>query len=558
MKEYALYKTENSKNFKELLQNCPAYYNGRPLFREKENGGIKDTSCEQFAEMVQRLGAAFLKLGLLGGKIAVMGETSAKWIATYFATVCGASVIVPVDKELPEDEMAYILNNSEAAALIYAPSLEAEVRSIQPKAPGVKYFIGMAAPEENETWLSFDALVQGSSSAEIDAYNAIEVDAAALSTILYTSGTTGKSKGVMLCQKNILCAALGGLQMFEVGKVSMSILPIHHVFEMTHGIVEMMANGTTICINDSLRYFMQNLQLFQPEAMFVVPAFVEMIYKKIWANAQATGQEEQLKALIAKSNELLEQGIDKRDEFFQFIKDALGGNFRMMLCAGAPLDPFYVKGFREIGILLLQGFGLTETSPLVTANRNHYVVDASTGAAIQNCEVKIAEPNEKGEGEICVRGDNVMLGYYKDDIATAEVMIDGWFHTGDMGYVDEAGLLYVTGRKKNVIILSNGKNIYPEEMEGYYMHIPYVKEIVVYAAKNDGSNVSLCAEIFVEETFSEKYSKEQILEELNKDVAQINKKLPGYKQVHHLKLRDTMFEKTTKKSIKRHTVNQSS
>lgn len=556
MKAYNEYPVVEYKNFREMLDGCVAQYETRPLFREKAGDGIQDTSSEAFLRLVNRLGAVFLALGLLdGGKIAVVGETSVKWVATYFATVCGGGVIVPVDKDLPVDEMAYILNDSEAQAIIYSPSTYEEMKKLEQIAPGLQYFIGMETPAENQKWLSFDTLVAEVTDSSVSDYLAIPQNSDVLSTILYTSGTTGQSKGVMLCQRNILSAAIGGLKLFQVGKTSMSILPIHHVFEMTHGIVEMIINGTTICISDSLRYFLPNLQLFKPEAMFVVPAYVEMMYKKIWASVQAEGKEEQFKELIQHSNELLAQGKDQRAELFQFIRDAFGGKLSMLLCAGAPLDAMYVKFFREIGILLLQGFGLTETSPLVTANRNEYIVDASTGAPIYCCEVKIWEPNENGEGEILVKGDNIMLGYYKNEQATREVFTDDWFHTGDMGRIDDAGLLYITGRKKNVIILSNGKNIYPEEIEGYYLHIPYLKEVVVYAPTSGENQNQLCAEVFLDEAFREQSGDANALKALHEDIANINKTLPGYKQVHNIILRDTMFEKTTKKSIKRHAIN---
>lgn len=251
---------------------------------------------------------------------------------------------------------------------------------------------------------------------------------------------------------------------------------------------------------------------------------------------------------------MLEQGVDKREEFFKFIKDSFGGKLSLLLCAGAPLDPMYVKFFREIGIVLLQGFGLTETAPLVTANRNDLMVDDSTGIPIEGCEIKILKPDENGEGEVLVRGYNVMLGYYNNEQATADVFTGDWFHTGDMGRIDEDGWLYITGRKKNVIILSNGKNIYPEEIEGYYLHIPYVNEVVVYSPKEGERQNQLCAEIYLDEVFREQKGDQNALEQLHADIAEINKNLPVFKQVHHLFLRDTAFEKTTKKSIKRHVI----
>ncbi len=553
MQHYPLYETEQSKNFAELLENCIEYYGELPIFVEKDGaGGLTEYSASEFRDMAVAFGAALLSRGLLaGGKVAVLGETSVRWVATYFAVVCGGGVIVPVDKELPEDEMANVLNESGAGALVFSASLKEVAEAVRGRLNGGCELICIS---DEPGYSSFDELAREGRQNGLDKYLSVETDENALSSLLFTSGTTGKSKGVMLSQRNILRAAQGGNQLFIVGKRLMSVLPIHHSYEFTHGIIQPITNGATICINDSPRYFLQNIQLFQPETIFLVPAYVEMIYKKIWATAKEAGTEQQLRALIEKSRSELAQGQDNRAVYFKSIRDSLGGNLSRIPTGGAPLAAFYSQAFDDLGIQLLQGYGITECSPLVSVNRNGFNKHGSVGLPIGCCEVRVMDKDEEGDGDIWVRGDNVMLGYYKNPQATAEVMDGEWFNTGDVGYVDEDGFLYITGRKKNLIVLSNGKNVYPEEIEGYLCRIPYIKEVVVYAIMEDGMETKLHAEIYVDEAGRQGRDDAQLKADLKSDMEQVNRSLPGYKQVHDFALRDNEFEKTTKRSIKRFTI----
>lgn len=364
--EYNYYEVKDkSKNFRELLFSLPEYYGEKDVFREVEGEGIRATSASQFKDMTANLGAALIDMGVLpGGKVAVVGETSVKWIATYFAVVGGGGVIVPVDKELPDDEMAEVINDSGAVAFVYSSSYAVVAKNIRPIIPNVEHFINMGEGEG----LSFDLLVKKGGELGQAAFIGAALDENALSSLLYTSGTTGKSKGVMLSQHNILCGARGAVMQLKYLDTIMSILPIHHSYEFTHGIVGSLVSGTTICINDSLRNFAANLQRFSPQMMFLVPAIAEMMYSRIWQGAKAAGIEQQLKDAIAKSNQLLAQGIDKRAEFFDGIKKQLGGNLTFLLSGGAPLSKFYPEAFRELGILLIEGYGITECSPLVSVN----------------------------------------------------------------------------------------------------------------------------------------------------------------------------------------------
>ncbi|MBC5649095.1 AMP-binding protein [Christensenella tenuis] len=550
MENYPNYPLKNEKNMRTMLAAAKEAYGGRDMLRVRtKEKTVRGIGAGEFLRDMNALGNALLGLGLADAHIAVIGPTSYEWLLTYYGVQCGVGVIVPIDKELPDDEIANILEDSGAQALVFSGEYADTVENIRDSLAAVRFYINMHAEQDGKKTLGFRGLIR---EAEECGYERREIDENALSALLYTSGTTGKSKGVMLTQKNILSASEGGLSLLDLGQVCMSVLPVHHSFESTHGITMMIQNGTTICINDSLRHFMENLQLFRPDMIFLVPLFVEMMHRKIWQNAEANGQADALRALVEKSNAELRAGEDNRDRYFKNIHDAFGGNLKLIICGGAPLSARLMREFREFGILLLNGYGITECAPLVSVNKNRYYCDGAVGIPIACCNVKVENADEDGDGEIWVKGPNVMLGYYKNEEGTREVMKDGWFNTGDIGHIDGGGFLHITGRKKNLIVLPSGKNIYPEEIEEYLMRIPYIKEVVVYAPSSDGlSETELCAEIFVTEEYTAAHSAQEIGESLEKDISAVNKTLPIFKHVGHFHVRDKEFEKTTKKSIKR-------
>ncbi|MEA4853213.1 MAG: AMP-binding protein [Christensenella sp.] len=552
MEKYPLHEVEPISDFKELLRHAQSAYGDRDIFRIRtKDGGITGIGWEKLSRDINALGNGLLSLGLAGQKVAIIGPTSYEWLLSYYTITCGIGTVVPVDKELPDDEIANILCDSGAKCLIYSPEYEDTVQNIRTNglADCVSVWLPMSGGADMG---SIRTMLEGT---EDFGYAQRKVDPHAMTILLYTSGTTGKSKGVMLTQHNILRASEGALRLLDIGEVCMSVLPVHHSYESTHGITMMIEHGTTICISDSLRNFLPNLQLFKPDMIFLVPLFVEMMYRKIWANARANGQEDALRALIEKSNAELDRGIDNRAKYFKNIHNAFGGKLNLIICGGAPLASYLSRAFREMGILLLQGYGITECSPLVAVNRNRYYKDGSIGLPIACCDVEIREKDENGEGEIWVRGENVMLGYYKNEEGTREVMDGEWFNTGDIGHVDQDGFLFITGRKKNLIVLTNGKNVYPEEIEDYLLRIPYIKEVVVFAPVVEGlKEVELHAELFLNEDYTAEHSADEISRRLEKDIAAVNKTLPTYKQVQHWDIRDKEFEKTTKKSIKRFTV----
>lgn len=541
---------KKEKNLRDMLCHAGEAYAGRDMLRIRTEGGkVKGISHETFMRDMNALGNALLGLGLADKKIAVIGPTSYEWLVSYFSVVCGVGVIVPIDKELQDDEIAAILRESGAECIVFADEYLDTMRNIKSSVRGVRHFINMGGQLDSFSKSFYEFTDQRAQYG----YEERVIDETKMCALLFTSGTTGKSKGVMLTHKSILAASEGGLAYLEIGRVCLSVLPVHHSFECTHGIVMMIENGTTICINNSLRYFAENLKLFQPDAVFLVPLFIErleyMIRKYV---QQKDGGEEAFAALLEKSREELARGEDHRNEYFADIHALFGGNLSLLLCGGAPLPKRLMKFFRDLGILLVTGYGITECSPLVAVNGNRAYKDGSVGRPIPCCEVRIENADENGEGEILVRGDNVMLGYYQNDAATAEAIRGGWFYTGDLGHLDSDGYLYITGRKKNLIVLQNGKNIYPEEIEDFIrQRIPYIVEIVVYAPLEDGMNErTLCAELYL----GEAAERERAQASLEHDLAEANRALPAFKRIQKIHVRDHEFEKTTKKSIKRFTV----
>jgi long-chain acyl-CoA synthetase len=539
-------------DLKDLLSKVASKFRERDAFRFKTPEGIQSKTYEQFEKDVNALGTALLCEGFAGKKIALLGETSYEWVVSYFAVTCGVGVVVPIDKELPDGDIANIIADSGASAVIFSATFEETIKNI--RAARIRY-IPMYPCEADWTCPGIPELLRLGAKQILGgntSFTEAKIDPDAMTSLIYTSGTTGKSKGIMLTHRSITSASSGGNALLQLGRVALSVLPIHHSFECTHGIIMFLQAGLTICINDSMRFFMQNLQLFKPDTICLVPLFLQNMHKKIWEMAAAKGITEQLKAAIAKSNELLSQGIDKRDEFFAEIQAAFGGNLKLIISGGAPLSADLMRSFREFGIMVLNGYGTSECSPLVSVNRNHYYKDGSVGLPIACCQVEIRDADEDGDGEVWVKGPNVMLGYYNNEQATRDVMADGWLNTGDIGHMD-GDFLFLTGRSKNIIVLSNGKNVYPEEIEDRLLGgIPLIREVVVYAKHSgEGGETELAAEIYPNYDMAPDTGEEELTKILQKELAAVNKTLPLFQQVHHFSIRNTEFEKTTKKSIKR-------
>ena len=528
MKNYSLYPNTLQPTLKELLCFCAEKYGDKPAFQYADRKADVAIGFAQFKSQVEMLGTYLYTLGYRNCHIAVFGENSYEWILTHFAVTCGKNVIVPVDKDLDAEQVAELLQDSDCVAMFYSNSYSDIAEKLQQMELGVSFYSLKNIP---------DMLTQGGQlirDGECD-YLDIAVEKDDLASIVYTSGTTGKSKGVMLTHFNFSSCAHGACcNILNTGPVLL-ILPLHHTFGLVASVFSVMYYGNPVCINKSLKRLSADFQKYQPQLMFVVPMVLETLYKTIWNTAKKQGKDKALQALVKVSDLLLKCGIDLRKHLFKSVLSSFGGNLDMIVSGGAPLDEKYVQEFRSFGITVLNGYGITECGPVVAVNRNKFAVPGSVGIPLCCNEVKIAE-----NGEVLVRGSNVMRGYYHNDYDNQRVFSNGWFHTGDLGIIDKYGALHITGRIKNLIILSNGENIAAESIEQLVYTIPYVKEVVAY-----GKDDAIVAEVFLDEDVPN--ARESIYE----DIKAINQKMPLVRNIGKIVIRDTEFPKTTTKKIKR-------
>ncbi|MBE6592798.1 MAG: long-chain fatty acid--CoA ligase [Ruminococcaceae bacterium] len=524
---------------------------------------LHDVTYGEFLHKAKSLAAAFTKRGLEGKRIAIIGETSVNWMASYVAILSVGGVAIPLDKELEISVIEGFMESVDADALVYSSSFNSKFKNAMDAHSSLSCFIPME-PTEEELALS-DKIIPLNTLYE---EGAVEVAAGyeipdvknrdALAEFLFTSGTTGTSKCVMLSQKNIFSVVTSAAATvpFTPDDTIVSLLPIHHTYELAC-LLAGMDYGMHICINDSITHVLKNLQIFKPTGLVLVPLYIYTFYKRIWAEAKKTGRDKKLKLGITAARSLLKVGVDKRRDLFAEVLNSFGGRLEKIVCGGAALNPRMVEFFDTLGVSIYEGYGITECAPLTCVvpyfNRKY----ASVGPAVPCCQVRIHDgyENEKGfiEGEIQVKGDNVMLGYYNNPEATADAFTeDGWFRTGDVGYLDEDEYCFITGRLKTVIVLENGKNVFPEEIEEYLGNIETIAESAVIG-RQAGSEVNLTALVFPDATkFPEGTTKEQMQEEIQKSINELNKTLPTYKHIKVVELRDTEFEKTTSRKIKRH------
>lgn len=497
-----------------------------------------EKTYREFYEDIQHLGTYLLKRGIRGRKIAIIGENSYRWLVAYFATITSGNIAVLIAKDASVNEVAMLLFQSDAELVLTSEACAPMVEYCKQRFHKKKRFFSM---DEMPEWLEKGAKFQAKGKR---LYEKVQIDPDALSTIFFTSGSTGFSKGVMLSHRNMASNICSATQNFKLSGATMAVLPFNHAFGLVTSVFMPFHYGYPVFICSNLANFMREIPIAKPQTLFLVPLFVETFSKTIWRTAEKQGQDKTLRRGMRASDAMLKLGIDRRHKFFDSILSKFGGNLEYIISGGAPLDPRFVKEFRSLGVEILNGYGITECSPVLAVNRNHYVCDGSVGQILPGNEIRIDQPDEKGQGEIIVRGDNVMLGYYNDEVSTAEVLRDGWFHTGDMGYINKDGFLFVTGRKKNLIILSNGENVSPEEIEQYVERIPEVQEVVVYE-----DNHAIVAEVFPEES---ELSKEELTKVIQKKIDKMNSSLPNHKHVQKLKVRDTEFEKTATRKIKRY------
>ena len=533
---YPYYEMPEIKDFRHFVDFMREKYASKPAFMYAEKGGDVTVDYKKFTDDIDSLAAYFLSLGLKDEKIALYGENSYEWIVTYFAAVCSGNVIVPIDKEITGVEVKNLVCDCEAKVLVYSSAKKAAIDENKDDMTTVAHFM-----EINDVKEAFNKGAELIANKTVDV-NSVQQDTEKLCALIYTSGTTGNPKGVMLCQRNLLFDMVHSCSNLLEPPNTVVVLPLNHTFGMMAGILCQVYAGYKTYINNNLRNVLKDINTLKPQHISVVPLFADTFYKGIWKNAKKSGKDKILKVLIKVSNGLRKMGIDLRKVFFKSVIDAFGGNLEMLIVGGAPLDLKVAKGFDDLGITVIGGYGITECSPIISTDRNKDFKFGSAGLPIPGVEVRVDNPDENGEGELLVKGPIVMLGYYNNPEATAEVFEGEWFRTGDYGRIDNEGFIFITGRKKNLIITPNGKNVYPEEIEAVIQHVEGVTEVVVYEAEN-----LICAEIYTE-TPDEK-------ERIKADVQALNKTLPSYKHIQKVVFRDTEFEKTTTKKIKRFVIN---
>ena len=545
-----------------------------PYLVYKRAGALETLTFEDFRERLFALGEAFFEMNLAGASVAVIGETSPEWILSYLATVDCGGVVVPLDKELAREEICNFINKVGCKAVVFSKKYSRYFQDAS-EFETVRYFIESGTAESEivpdsaqvrpgkVNFLDVLSLGRDCVAARKRRFRTYSIDLDKTCAVIFTSGTTGTSKGVMLSQRNLVSGINSSYNMtnFTEEDTIVSVLPVHHTYEMTCGILTPLLIGCTVCVNDSLKYVLKNFQQFRPTGLVLVPLFVSTIYKKIWETAKKSHKAGLLKGSIAVSDVLRRVKIDPRKMLFKSVRDAFGGRLVRIICGGAPMPAEYVKEFDSFGIALCQGYGITECAPLISVCPENANRAGSCGLPVPGLEVWIDKAPGEEFGEIVVKGSCVMQGYFEDPEATAAVLQDGWFRTGDYGYQDADGYLYITGRKKNVIVLNNGKNVFPEEIEEYLEKIELIAECAVVGRSDDDGNVVVTALIYPNFTLaSEKglgSDLKVIGEEIKKEIAVLNRSLPAFKQIRGIEMRRTEFEKTTTKKIKRYTIQQS-
>ena len=536
----------------------------RIFYAWKENGEIKEISYGDFAALVKNIAKGICELyGESGKKIAVIGETSPYWIASHLAIVSSGNVVVPMDKELDPVEISKFFEYADVSAIVHAKAFNTVFKDmvLDNKHPTVNCLIPINGEglesTENANVITLNALSEMGKNSEAEFFADTDVERAC--ELLFTSGTTGTSKCVMLCQKNIFANVMAACSTvdFEADDVLVSVLPLHHTYELMCTIAGS-CYGMKFCASTSLRHVMKDFKEYRPTALTLVPLFVTTMYKRIMSEAKNSGKDKMLGIATKVAHTLKFAGIDLSEKVFKDVRAAFGGRLKKIICGGAALSPEMTSVFESFGISIYEGYGITECSPLVAVTPYFKRKPGSVGPAVPCNEVRIdgLETNELGyiSGEIQVKGDNVMLGYMNNDEANAAVFTeDGWFRTGDVGYMDKDGYIFITGRAKSVIVLDNGKNVFPEEIEEYLEKIEEIAESVV-VGRDEENGVKLVAVVVpAYEKFSD-MEEVEVRTAIQKAITALNKRLPSFKQIHQIDFRKTEFEKTSSRKIKRHLV----
>ena len=560
------------KTVKEFFLKSIKEYANNPCILEKlsHKEPYKTITYKQFGEDVLSLGTALINmLNLKDKRVIIIGETQYEWYISYMAMLCGVGIAVPTDKELPLNELANIVVRSNASAIIYSKKLEGTIKKLKDKNLSLKYYIQMKSYdelEENNVGLNY-LIEEGKKIIQRgdESFEKIEIDPEEFKILFFTSGTTSNSKGVMLNNRNLaenINAVSAYVKIYPVDRL-FSVLPLHHCYESTIGFLLPIATGASIAICEGLKYIVPNIQESKPTGILTVPLLVESLYKKINEKIVKSKKDKLINTLISITNAVKKAGIDVKKKVFKEIYDNLGGNLRIIVSAAAPIDKKVGQWLQDIGITFLQGYGLTETAPISALTPEYNPCVGSVGKAIVQADIKIENPNENGEGEILIKTPTLMIGYYQDEVETRKAIDDdGYFHSGDIGYIDEEGYIFITGRSKNVIVTQNGKNIYPEEIEMLLDKQEEIKEVMVYGkkpekdSKKEDKELIITARVIpdyikIEELYG-KLSQDEIYNIIWSKVKEVNKKLTSYKAVKSLEIKEGEFEKTSTMKIKRY------
>lgn len=562
-----LYEVTEVHDLRDVIKKRVKEFPGNPVFlvKEKKGGEYVPISTEKYDHDIDSLGTYFLNTVQKGARIAIFAETRYEWYVTYLATTNGTGCVVPLDKELPVEDIENMLERAEVDIVVFSKSKKDIIDAVYGKVASVKHYICMDEAKDERFLYFYDCLKQGEDklAAGDKVFTEATIDPEEMTILLFTSGTTAKSKAVMLCQRNICKNLMSMFSMLYIDRndVWLSVLPLHHTYECTCGFLGQVYRGTTVAICEGLRYIQQNLQEAKPTAILMVPIMLELFYKKIMKQVNSDPKTAaKLKKGIKIAN-ALHLSNKMRKKLFKQIHDVFGGRMRLIILGGAPVNPEVLKFFQDVGFLCVQGYGLTECAPILALNRDVAFKNEAAGLPLPGCTVKILNPDSDGIGEFISKGDNNFLGYYKDPENTAAALDDeGYYHTGDLGYIDKDGFCIITGRKKNVIIAKNGKNVFPEEIEYLLSLSPYVAESVVSGVEDEVKNdIVITATIFpdLEEVKAklgteDDPTEEQIEEILKQVVADTNERLENYKKIKKTVLRMTEFEKNTSKKIKRY------
>ena len=546
------YESRKIHNLREMLEYCAANFAKKAAFYEKENGAkyISHT-YGSFHRDVNALGVAFMQRGLDGKRIILIGENSYIWCVSYMATVCGMGAVVPVDKEISAEDLASIAKASGASAIIFSEYCREKASNAGKKLQKFSFAeIKEICGDEKNHSLS-----------EYSSFRKISIDIDEPCAIMFTSGSSGVGKGIMLSHRNLCCNIENLAKAIQMtpDDTTLSVLPLHHSYECTADFLFPISRGASVAFSEGVRSVMKNLKEIKPTKLVCVPHLIETMYSKIWANIRKKGIEEKVKKVIKTTNLIKPEKamFASKRKMFSDIHEAMGGRLSLIISGAAPIDPQVVKGMRDFGFRVIQSYVLTECGPMVALNPDKASKDASVGRALPGGEIRIHNPSFEGIGEICYRGDNVMIGYYKMPELTAQIKKNGWLYTGDLGYIDEEGYLYVTGRKKNVITVSGGKCVYPEELETLLARCPYVDECAIVGVPNEknGENdlVALVHPNFshAKDVLGVYASERMVYEKISEEIKKINASVASYKRIDMLITHREELPKTSSRKIKR-------